>query len=251
MPQRPPSHQKKSTRPPCPRSGGFSPCRAGAARAPAKGAEPAEGARAMRRDTRGAAAPSAHRSIPGAAGEARGGDAARCWWRRRGKISFVSQLFRRPWWKMENERSVEGTGCRQRRRGSAPRGREGARRGPERHQHQHRVLPAVGPPRPAAALGREVAARCGGSPGSAAAHPTRSRPRSPGVPGTVVPRHWGRRRGPRRIRRDRAGVSLPGPETPCPIPASQRCSRRDPSPDRPPRGGDGGATAAAPVSPSQ
>lgn len=73
MPQRPPSHQKKSTRPPCPRSGEFSPCRAGAARAPAKGAEPAEGARAMRRDTRGAAAPSAHRSIPGAAGEARGG----------------------------------------------------------------------------------------------------------------------------------------------------------------------------------
>lgn len=91
---------------------------------------------------------------------------------------------------------------------------------------------------------------------AAAALPPRPRtppapaPGSPGVPGTVVPRHLGRRRGPRRIRRDRAGVSLPGPETPCPIPASYRRSRRDPSPDRPPRGGDGGATAAAPVPPS-
>uniref|UniRef100_A0A8C3TZG9 CCAAT enhancer binding protein delta n=1 Tax=Catharus ustulatus TaxID=91951 RepID=A0A8C3TZG9_CATUS len=47
MPQRPPSHQKKSTRPPCPRSGGFTPSRAGAARAPAGGEEPPEGARAI------------------------------------------------------------------------------------------------------------------------------------------------------------------------------------------------------------
>lgn len=48
-----------------------------------------------------------------------------------------------------------------------------------------------------------------------------------------LPRHWGRRRGRRRIRRDRAGVSLPGPETPCPIPASYRPARRDPNPHRP------------------
>lgn len=124
MPQRPPSHQKKSTRPPCPRRGGFTPSRAGAARAPAGGEEPPEGARAMHRDTRGAGSTFPASLHPRRRWGSAWGDAAWCWWRRRGKASFFSQLFRRPWWKMENERSVEGRGCQQRRRGSAPRGRK-------------------------------------------------------------------------------------------------------------------------------
>ncbi|KAL9868231.1 CCAAT/enhancer-binding protein delta [Geothlypis trichas] len=141
-------------------------------------------------------------------------------------------------------------GCRYRRRGSAPRGRDGAgraagaRKSPAPSRARGGGTSDRGHPRPGggSSLRRQPCLR------GRAPHPLP--PPGPGGAGNIVPRHWGRRRGPRRISRDRAGVSLPGPETPCPIPASYRRSRRDPSPDRPPRGGDGGAAAAAPVPPS-
>lgn len=137
------------------------------------------------------------------------GRAAWCWWRRRGKISFLASFSAGPRGKGKiNPQPREwgaGTGV-----GTALSGDgtvRGGRQAPERHPH--RPMPVAGASRTAATLRREVAARCGGSPASAAAHPTRSRPRVPGGAGNSRSPSLGQEAGPAPYKKGPSGRFTP------------------------------------------